>query len=267
MLFVVLEVVALSHYARSNAYTQARLLSRSNQVVGGMQGAFTRVRHFCSLGSENRRLTERIVELEQELSLYREEMNSEQQRIIAQRASELPYYYKRARASSASIERSQNFIVIDKGARDGVGFDMALLSANGAMAGYIISINKNYSVAMSILHPAFQASGKLQNSPEYYGSVRGDGTDSRYVMMYELSKYADIHEGDKVVSTGFSDYFPPEIPIGEVESFELNETGTYYTVKVRLAADMRSLSNVILARSADYEELKGLEFKLKKRYQ
>jgi rod shape-determining protein MreC len=86
-------------------------------------------------------------------------------------------------------------------------------------------------------------------------------------MMYELSKYADIHEGDKVVSTGFSDYFPPEIPIGEVESFELNETGTYYTVKVRLAADMRSLSNVILARSADYEELKGLEFKLKKRYQ
>ena len=36
VLFVVLEAVAVSCYARSSYYTQARLLSRSNQVVGGV---------------------------------------------------------------------------------------------------------------------------------------------------------------------------------------------------------------------------------------
>ncbi len=51
-----------------------------------------------------------------------------------------------------------------------------------------------------------------------------------------------------------------------MESFSLNETKTYYTVRVRLAADMSALSDVILARSRDFEELRGLEAKLKKRY-
>ena len=39
VLFILFEVLALNHYAQSNAYTQARLLTRSNQVVGGVQGS------------------------------------------------------------------------------------------------------------------------------------------------------------------------------------------------------------------------------------
>ena len=263
VLFILFEVLALNHYAQSNAYTQARLLTRSNQVVGGVQGLFTRVRHFCSLGSENRRLSERIISLEEELARYRAAENEGRLEVLADAADTLPYFYTTAQVTASSINRSRNFIVIDRGAKEGVESDMALLAANGAMAGYIVSVSKNYAVALSILSPHFQASGKLRNDP---ASVRWSGTDSRYVTMDELSKYADIHVGDEVISTGFSDYFPADIPIGTVESFSLNETKTYYTVRVRLAADMSALSDVILARSRDFEELRGLEAKLKKRY-
>lgn len=266
VLFVFLEVLALSYYAQSNAYTQARLLTRSNQVVGGMQGLFTRMRHFCSLGSENRRLSERIISLEEELARFRAAENRERLLVLADSMKRLPYFYTTAQVAVSSINRSRNFIVVNRGANQGIESDMALLAANGAMAGYIVSVSKNYAVALSILSPQFRASGKLRNDPTYYGSVRWNGADSRFVTMDELSKYADIHVGDEVISTGFSDYFPPDIPIGTVESFELNETKTYYTVRVRLIADMSALSDVILARSNDYEELKGLESKLKKRY-
>ena len=246
VLFILFEVLALNHYAQSNAYTQAR--------------------HFCSLGSENRRLSERIISLEEELARYRAAENEGRLEVLADAADTLPYFYTTAQVTASSINRSRNFIVIDRGAKEGVESDMALLAANGAMAGYIVSVSKNYAVALSILSPHFQASGKLRNDPAYYGSVRWSGTDSRYVTMDELSKYADIHVGDEVISTGFSDYFPADIPIGTVESFSLNETKTYYTVRVRLAADMSALSDVILARSRDFEELRGLEAKLKKRY-
>lgn len=268
VLFILLEVAALSHYARSNAYTQARLLTRSNQVVGGVQGAFTRLRHFWSLGEENRHLSQRIMKLEGELASYREAVADQGLECLADTMRKhQPFLYQTARVAVSTIHRSQNFIVINRGSEQGVKHDMALLTADGAMAGYIITLSKHYAVALSILSPEFQASAKLKNDPNYYGAIRWEGGDSRYVTMHELPKYVDIHEGDEVVSTGFSDYFPAEVPIGTVESFELNETKTYYTVRVRLAANMRTLSNVILVRSSDYEELKGLESKLRKLYQ
>ena len=40
VLFVALEVAAISYYAHSTHYTQARLLARSNQVAGGVHGLF-----------------------------------------------------------------------------------------------------------------------------------------------------------------------------------------------------------------------------------
>ena len=40
VLFVVLEAIAVGYYAHSTYYTQARLLARSNQVVGGVHGMF-----------------------------------------------------------------------------------------------------------------------------------------------------------------------------------------------------------------------------------
>lgn len=267
VVFVLLEVAALSYYARSNAYTQARLLTRSNQVVGGVQGLFTSVRTFWQLGAENRRLTEQIIALEEELTAYREAEAEGRLSLLADTMRRLPYYYTTARVTTSSINRTRNFVTIDRGSKAGVETDMALLAANGAMVGHIVSVSKHYAVALTILNPRFQASGKLSHNPDYYGSIRWEGDDYRYVTMDELSKYADIHVGDKVISTGFSDYFPADIPIGEVESFQLNETGTYYTVQVRLAADMSSLSNVILARNPNSPELKGLEAKLKKRYQ
>lgn len=267
VLFIVLEIAALSIYARSTAYSQARLLTRSNQVVGGVNGLFTDMRNFVSLGDENRRLSERIIELEEELAHYREAESMQRLKLLADTARRMPYYYTTARVTQSTINRRENFVVLNKGEKDGIHADMALLSAHGAMVGYIVTVSENYSVALTALSSIFTASGRLENSPGEYGSVRWDGKDSRFVTLDELPKYADIHEGDRVITTALSSFFPENVPIGRVESFEMDPTSSYYTVKVRLDADIRSLSEVIIARSTNYEEHQGLEAKLKKRYQ
>ena len=72
VLFVALEVAAISYYAHSTHYTQARLLARSNQVAGGVHGFFAGIRRYFSLGHENRLLLGRVAQLEERLAQYEE---------------------------------------------------------------------------------------------------------------------------------------------------------------------------------------------------
>ena len=78
----------------------------------------------------------------------------------------------------------------------------------------------------------------------------------------ELSKYADVKEGDEVRAAGFSHYFPNEVIIGHIESMELGKNGASYNCKVRLAADMDRLRNVILIRNTNGGEAQALEAKV-----
>lgn len=267
VLFLLFEAVALNCYARSTAYTEARLLARSNRVAGGVRSLFTDVRHFCSLGSENRELTRRVVDLEQELALYKKAADDERiASYLADGNTKGPYTFSAARVVSNRINQTRNYLVLDRGLADGVARGMAVLSPGGAMVGYVIHVSKHYAIAISVLNTEFRASGKIAGGGDYFGSIVWDGGDSRRLRLCELSKYADIRVGDEVVSTGFSQYFPSDILIGTVESFALDQTQTSYEAVVRLAVDMTGLGDVILVRNRGLEEVQSLEEKLKNRY-
>ena len=111
---------------------------------------------------------------------------------------------------------------------------------------------------MSVLNTSFRASGKLAGS-DYFGSIYWDGFDAEHVRMRDLSKYAAVERGDTIVSTSFSRYFPAGILIGTVEEFELNETRTAYDVRIRLAAEMTRLTDVILVENRDLTEVRELQ--------
>ena len=70
LLFVVIEAVAIGYYAHSSHFTQARILTQSNRLAGGIHSAFSGVKRFFALPAENRQLLERVVALENELSLH-----------------------------------------------------------------------------------------------------------------------------------------------------------------------------------------------------
>lgn len=258
LLFVVIEAMALNYYARSSAYTQARLLARSNQVVGGVHGFFSGVKHYFELGSENRALIARVEELQTELFRYRNAETTARLDDYMAGNTNTQYELTTAAVVSNSINKNRNFIVLNRGLSDGVTPDMAVLSPDGAMVGYVVECSEHYAVAISILNTSFRASGKIAGG-DYFGSILWNGTDSRRVTMTELSKYAEPQLGDEVVSTGFSQYFPAEIPIGTVERAELNEGRTAYTVEIRLAVDLSGLGDVILVRNNDLREVRMLQ--------
>ena len=246
VLFVVLEAVAVSCYARSSYYTQARLLSRSNQVVGGVHGFFAGIGHYFTLGRENRMLLARVAQLEERLAQYEEAETAERLDSYMQDIGESKYRFATASVVANTVNRARNLITLNRGHRDGIVEEMAVLSPDGAMAGYVVACSERYSVAMSVLNTSFRASGKLADS-EYYGSIYWDGLDPDVVVLGELSKYADPKPGQEVVM------------IGWVESASLNETRTAYTARVRLAAGMSRLGDVVLVGNRDLFEIRDLQ--------
>lgn len=257
-LFVLFEAVAVNYYARSTQYTQARLLARSHAVAGGVHGVFAGVRRYFSLGRENRILLARVAEQGERLALYEEAANRARLDGYTDELGASKYRMTTASVVSASANRAQNLLTIDRGRRDGVVEEMAVLSPDGAMVGYVVDCTERYAVAMSVLNTSFRASGKLAGS-DYFGSIYWDGVDPHTVVLGELSKYAEPQEGDEVVTTGFSQYFPADVLIGWVESARLNETRTSYTVRVRLAAEMTRLTDVVLVENRDLREVRELE--------
>lgn len=254
LLFIVLEAIAIGFYARSTYYTQATILASANALTGGLAGAITDIGGYFSLAKENRVLAKRVADLEQQLAYYGGLVDTTATINIA----ELQYEFMPARVVSSSINRTHNFITLNKGLRDGVMNDMAVLSPSGEAVGYILDCSERYSVAISILNTSFRTGCKIKGDG-YSGSIEWDGGSTYSVTMRELSKYAKIEIGAEVVTTGVSHYFPSDMLIGWVESYELDESKTYYNATVRLAADFSNLYNVILVKYIDREEVVGLE--------
>lgn len=254
LLFIVLEAIAIGFYARSTYYTQATILAGANALTGGLAGAITDIGGYFSLARENKALAKRVADLEQQLAYYGGLVDTTATIDIA----ELQYEFMPARVVSSSINRTHNFITLNKGLRDGVMNDMAVLSPSGEAVGYILDCSERYSVAISILNTSFRTGCKIKGDG-YSGSIEWNGGSTYSVTMCELSKYAKIEIGAEVVTTGVSHYFPSDMLIGWVESYELDESKTYYNATVRLAADFSNLHNVILVKYIDREEVVGLE--------
>jgi len=257
LLFVVIEAVAISYYAHSSHFTQARILTHSNRLAGGIHAAFHGVKRFFALPAENERLLERVAALENELSLYREQALYAALDTVASPLTG-PYRYTTARVVANSINKQENLITLNKGLDFEVSPETAVVTPSGAMVGYVVACSERYSAAVSILSTSFRASGEVLGDG-HFGSIWWDGFDAEHVRMRDLSKYAAVERGDTIVSTSFSRYFPAGILIGTVEEFELNETRTAYDVRIRLAADLTRLHDVVLVRNQDFAEQRQLE--------
>jgi len=259
LLFIVIEAIALNYYAHSSYYTQAKILSHANRVTGGVQSAIFGVRHYFTLRHENELLSERVADLEMELAVYREQVAAAGIDSLQPHIDELSQYrYTTARIVSNSIARDRNYITLNRGIMHGVTENMAVISPDGVMVGYVIGCSERYSVVMPLLNIDFRTSGKIAGD-DHFGSISWGGGSPYKMEMTELSKYADIEVGDEVVSSGLSHYFPEGVKIGYVESYSLNDTQTAYDVVIRLAADVTEISNVIVIENLDYGEVSHLE--------
>ena len=150
LLFVIIEVVAINYYAHSSHFTQARILTQSNRLAGGIHSAFRGVKRFFALPDENRRLLERVAALENELSFYREQALFAALDTVGSPLAG-PYRYTTARVVANSINKQENLLTLNKGRDFEVSPETAVVTPSGAMVGYIVSCSDRYSDRKSVV--------------------------------------------------------------------------------------------------------------------
>lgn len=257
LVFLLLEGAALWCYATSTPYTEAKILSRTTAVGGAISGMVTDVVHFFSLPENNRILTERVAELEQELEVGRQQLADAATALepLDVESDDARFIYHPARVVSMTTDRQRNYIVLDKGTDQNIAADMCVITPDRKLVGYVVSATESYSIVMSLLNTRFTIGGRLVENG-YVCSV-GWPADSRYELMAnEFSVYASPTEG--MVVNVSSERLPDGIAIGTIKSVSLNTAQTAYSARLSIAADMASIDNVLIVENRRYDELEEL---------
>jgi rod shape-determining protein MreC len=131
-------------------------------------------------------------------------------------------------------------VTIDKGTRDGLRSDMAVIAPSGVVGRVVVPSARAAKVQLLIDRNA--AAGALIERSRAQGVVIGGG-DERLRMEY-VSEVADLVVGDLVVTSGIDGIFPKGSIIGRVESAD--KAGGVWRIVVRPAVDFRSLEEVLV---------------------
>lgn len=133
-------------------------------------------------------------------------------------------------------------LVLGRGSNDGiqVGF---IVSGNGGIVGRVTQVTANTSRVLLISDPTSQVGVTISRS-RFMGYVRGQSANR--VIMEFFDKVPDVRPGDVVATSSYSQLFPPGLPVGVVESVNLNKSPAPEAV-IALSAPISHLEWVVVA--------------------
>jgi rod shape-determining protein MreC len=136
-------------------------------------------------------------------------------------------------------------VTIDKGSRQGLQTDMAVIAPAGVVGRVVVPSARSAKVQLLVDRNA--AAGALIERSRAQGVVVGSG-DDRLQMDY-VSEVSDVITGDIVVTSGIDGIYPKGFVIGRVESVE-KSGGAYRRITIKPSVDFRSLEEVLVVLTA-----------------
>ena len=264
-LFLLLEGISVMLIVRFNNYQSAAFFTSTNSVAGEMFSAVTDATSYLSLKGENKQLLEQNVALSAEVQLLREQLE-EYRNVEALSADGVflqdssDYVFNSARVVNNSLNAVNNYIVIDKGTKDGVGSEMGVYNGEGVV-GVIYLSSKHYSLVIPLLNSKSNISCRIKGGDNFC-ALQWDGEDTRYSYLVDLPRYTKFEQGDTVVTSGFSSIFPANIPVGTIDRVEDTPDAMFYRARVKLMVDFSSLSSVYIVGNKGHNEQMSLEAKI-----
>ena len=255
ILFLILEAVALVMISSSHNYHQTIAYGAARSITGFVAKKIDKGENYFRLKKINDELLAENLTLRRRL----EQLSSSQADTIITVTDSLSgetYTYMNARVINNSINKQKNFITLDKGSKNGVVNGMGVASSTG-VAGIVVGVSRNYSVAMSLLNSDFRLSASIERN-NYFGSLTWDGGSYRYARLSEIPHHVSIREGDTVVTSGYSAIFPAGLMAGTLTG-EQTKGGDFISLKVLLSTDFKKLTNVYIIGNLKREEQQQIE--------
>lgn len=254
-LFVLLEVCSLVLLFRFNNYQGSVWFTSANVVTGNVLEVRSQVESYFNLASVNEKLVQRNAYLEHKLARLEQQLAK---RMATDSLAGLPkasmdnYKLIPARVVNNSIDKTENFITLDKGSADGVRKDMGVVSGTGVV-GIVYLVSKHYSVVISVLNAKSNISCAIAGSG-YFGYLHWTGGASDLAFVDDIPRHARFKTGENVVTSGYSSVFPAGVLVGKIQKVYNSPDGFSYRLKIKLSTDFSTLRDVCVIDDSDMLE-------------
>ncbi len=198
-----------------NDNTQVRYIrSLTVGVLGAVQQTFSFIPNIGSIQRENELLRHINVNLSDEVNQLREARleNIRLRSMIALRETSTTKLIS-AKVVAKNLNLLRNTITLDAGTNIGIQIGNPVVTGEG-LVGRVIAASSEYSIVQILYNIDFRASAKVQRT-RVDGILTWDGNS---LILKNVAKTLDVKEGDTIISSAYSNAFPPGIKIGIVNS-------------------------------------------------
>ena len=259
LLFVLLESISLYLLVSNNYYHQSVFIRSTNEIIGNFYKKINNINEYFGLKETNYILAQENARLRSELKnsfivsplqvMIKEDTLYRQQ-----------YKYIEAKIIKNSINKRNNYLIIDKGKLQGVQKDMAVITSNG-IAGIVTEVSNNFSTIMSLLHKDSKVSAMIKKN-KYKGTLVWDGTDYKNANLIDIEPHVKLAKGDTIITSGNSYIFPEGLLIGVIDKFSIVPGAYYYDISLKFTTDYSRLEYVYIVNNLyKYEQKKLIDSK------
>ena len=146
-LFILLEVASFALLFYFNNYQGSVWYTSANRVTASIDRFYGDVQTYLNLQHVNRKLTDHNIQLQRQIDVLRERLadldhdSTETERLVAKSLE--GYRLIPAKVISSTLVRRNNYLVIDRGAKDGIRPEMGVVSGGGVV-GIVFLTGPNY---------------------------------------------------------------------------------------------------------------------------
>lgn len=215
----------------------------------------------ATMHEQNKMLRNEVEQLRIQ-NLHASEYDAENQRLralLGYKQTATQFDLVAARVIGRESATWSSVIEINRGTRDGVDVDMAVVTDKG-LVGHVIEAGPTSSKVQLLLDPRSSVGTLVQRADSRVaGIVEGDMDNPTMPRMVNIPKTADVEEGDVVVTSGFGGVYPKGLNVGTVAEMRNDEGGLLKIAVLEPAVDFQKLEDVMVitaSREAPPEPLK-----------
>jgi len=149
---------------------------------------------------------------------------------------------------SSGSEQSRS-IYIDKGSRDGIKPDMAVITAEGVV-GKVLRVFRTTSQVL-LLNDQTSGVGAILEKTRLQGVLRGTALGE--VVLEKVMSDETVAPGERVLTSGGDQIFPKGLPVGTVTKVSPGSE-LFLNIRVRPSADLNRLEEVLVITQQEEKE-------------
>ncbi len=260
-LFVILEAISMALLFRFNSYQGSVWFSAANSLVAKVNGIYTDAVSFIHLQEVNRSLTDQNIALQRETEHLRQALiTATKDTTITEKLMKeklVGYNMIPAMVVSNSSDRTNNYIVIDRGEADGIRPEMGVVGGGGVV-GIVYLVGPHHSLIIPVTNRKSSISCRIRGQ-NYFGYLQWDGSSMLSAYLDDVPRYARPHVGQAVETSGYSAVFPPGIFVGRVRKVRNSSDGQSYRLDVTLGTNFANLRDVSVVTTPYKAEIDTLQ--------